>query len=64
MLNPDILTTAPALWNGVEVQLDGSGGLDPKIVKEIIWELYEAKFRLEMFTVERKMLPEPLGNDD
>lgn len=64
VLNEDDLTTAPALWNGAQIEVDGSGELNPKIVQEIIWELYEAKFRLEMFMVEWKMVPEPVGNDD
>lgn len=63
-LHENNLITGPALWNGVELHVDGSGRLSPQIVQEIIWELYEAKFRLEMFMIDRKMVPEPLGHDD
>lgn len=58
------ITTAPACWNGAEVNLNASGQIRAEIVQEIIWELYEAKFRLEMFLIERKMVPEPTGSGE
>ncbi|KAE9387796.1 hypothetical protein BT96DRAFT_948096 [Gymnopus androsaceus JB14] len=58
------LTTAPALWNGVMIQLNSSGQLDVELVWETVWELYKAKFHLEMLHVKRRMVPEPLGHDE
>lgn len=61
VLDEKNIALAPAFWNDVEVELDSSGQLDVQIVHEIIWELYEAKFCLEMFLIERKMVPKPTG---
>lgn len=63
-LDANGLITGPALWSGVELHVNGSGQLSPQIVQEIIWELYEAKFRLEMFIIEHRMVPEPVGHND
>lgn len=62
----DVKTTirAPAFWNGAEVHLNALGQLDSRIVQEIIWELYEAKFRLELIALHHKMLPKPQGSGE
>jgi len=58
------ISSAPAYWNGQLVQRNAYGSLDPRIVREIVWELYEAKFRLEMLTIDRHMVPEPEGDGE
>lgn len=61
-INMEHLTSAPALWNGSD--LASSGALDPHIVQQIVWELYEAKFRIELLTLDKCLVPEPLGETD
>lgn len=63
-LDMERIDTIPAFWNGIEVKVNSFGQVDVGIVREIVWELYEAKFRLEMFLLERKMMPEPMGEGD
>ncbi|KAE9389900.1 hypothetical protein BT96DRAFT_1002823 [Gymnopus androsaceus JB14] len=51
-LDKNKISSAPAYWNGQLVQHNAYGLLDPQIVWEIVWELYEAKFCLEMLTID------------
>lgn len=60
-LDEDALSSAPTYWNERLVDRDV---LDPSIVREIVWELYEAKFRLELLTLDRHMVPEPQGDSE
>lgn len=63
-IDADNIASVPALWNGVKVNLNASGQIDPSIVRQVIWELYEIKFRLEMLVLDRYMVPEPQGDTD
>lgn len=63
-LDADRIATAPAYWNDEVVQCNAYGSLDPQIVREVVWELYEAKFRLEMLAIDRYMVPEPQGDSE
>lgn len=63
-IDEDNIVSAPALWNGVSVSLNASGQIDPTIVWQVIWELYEIKFRLEMLALDKYMVPEPQGDSD
>lgn len=64
VLNEHSISSAPAYWNGQLIQCNAYGSLDPQIVWEVVWELYEAKFRLEMLTIDRKLVPEPEGDGE
>ncbi|KAE9389069.1 hypothetical protein BT96DRAFT_947143 [Gymnopus androsaceus JB14] len=63
-IDADNIVSVPALWNGAKVNLNTSGQIDPSIVWQVIWELYEIKFCLEMLVLDRYMVPEPQGDTD
>lgn len=63
-IEANTLTSAPALWKGVAVNLNTQGQMDTTIVQEVMWELYEIRFRLEVVSLDRYMVPEPLGDSD
>lgn len=62
ILNMENLTSAPALWNGINIT--SPSALDPNIIREIVWELYEAKFRIELLMLDKHLVPEPVGESD
>lgn len=63
-INPANLQSSPALWNDVPVELDASGQLNGEVIREVIWELYETNFRIELLTLDRHMVPEPVGDTE
>ncbi|KAE9385900.1 hypothetical protein BT96DRAFT_1006616 [Gymnopus androsaceus JB14] len=63
-IDADNIASVPALWNGVKVNLNASEQIDPSIVRQVIWELCEIKFCLEMLVLDRYMVPEPQGDTD
>lgn len=63
-IDVDHIMSAPALWNGVNVNVTASGELDPRIVWEIVWELLEAKFCLKLLMLDKHLVPEPVGESD
>ena len=46
------IAAAPAYWNDQVVQSNAYRSLEPQIVQEVVWELYEAKFHHEMCTID------------
>ncbi|KAE9402360.1 hypothetical protein BT96DRAFT_991331 [Gymnopus androsaceus JB14] len=63
-IDADNIVSVPALWNGIKVNLNASGQIDANIVRQVIWELYEIKFCLEMLMLDRYMVLEPQGDTD
>lgn len=64
VLDEQNISSAPARWNNQLVQCNTYGSLDPQLVCEVVWELYEAKFRLEILTIDRHLVPEPQGHGE
>ncbi|KAE9397091.1 hypothetical protein BT96DRAFT_941147 [Gymnopus androsaceus JB14] len=64
VINEHNLSGMPAYWKGQLVQCNASGSLDPQIVWEVVWVLYEAKFRLEIRTLDRYIVPQPEGDSE
>lgn len=60
-INEQTLSSASALWKGLPVPLNSSNEMSPQVLREVIWELYEARFRLELITLDRLLVPEPQG---
>lgn len=60
-LDTDNAITSPPRWNGVIVHLE-NGFIPPHVVKEAVWELYEINFRADLLTLDRRLVPEPLGD--
>ncbi|KAJ3741062.1 hypothetical protein EV360DRAFT_90391 [Lentinula raphanica] len=49
-------------WSGDIVEVDSNGELDSRVVTEILWELLEVNFRMELITLDRAVVPEPQGH--
>ncbi|THU92862.1 hypothetical protein K435DRAFT_862048 [Dendrothele bispora CBS 962.96] len=50
------LASAPVLWRGSALE---HGEIpSTELVKEVLWELYEISFHLELMTLDRQLLPE------
>ncbi|KAK7442012.1 hypothetical protein VKT23_016289 [Stygiomarasmius scandens] len=50
------LPSAVPNWRGQPLLQDGC--LRPEAVQEVLWELYEISFRIELMTLDRKLLPQ------
>ncbi|KAF9061104.1 hypothetical protein BDP27DRAFT_1369952 [Rhodocollybia butyracea] len=50
---------------GIELnELTEAGTVDDQIVQEVMWELYESNFRLELIQLDRYMVSEPVEDGD
>ncbi|KAE9395056.1 hypothetical protein BT96DRAFT_942690 [Gymnopus androsaceus JB14] len=57
-INEDFIVSAPVTWNGVVIL----GALDSQVIQEVVWELYEVNFWMEVLMLDRYMVPEPEGD--
>lgn len=58
-IDEENIVSTPATWNNKEVTLNAEGSLDHHLVQEILWELFEGYFCLEIITLDCAMVPKP-----
>ncbi|KAJ3832709.1 hypothetical protein F5878DRAFT_702762 [Lentinula raphanica] len=51
-------------WSGELIEVNSHGELDSRVVTEVLWELLEVNFRMELITLDRAVVPEPQGDSN
>ncbi|KAF9073013.1 hypothetical protein BDP27DRAFT_1417480 [Rhodocollybia butyracea] len=64
LIDEENIVKLPATWNNKEVKLNSQGLLDHQLMREILWELCEARFWLEIIMLDHAMVPEVQGAEE
>ncbi|KAJ3739147.1 hypothetical protein DFH05DRAFT_1457453 [Lentinula detonsa] len=58
------LARVPAMWGERVITLDAAGNIDQEVCQQVVWELFEIKFRHELFALDKWLVPKQEGDSD